>query len=174
MTQISPHLATLLLTCTLVAGCNEVAKNPPDVGGPNSLHTWSDDGQSSAGTVFRVGTLFVIWTDSPNGGGGSESASMHSVTFQGRLITSDRGQVNFSGESADGRSGTAVIDGRSFDLSKGNLFLVATAADGYRVKQLKRELANLKADSEALRDFAKADIEIQEFFGGNRAERQAR
>lgn len=29
---------------------------------------------------------------------------------------------------------------------------------------------NLKSDREALRDFAQADIEIQEFFGANRVE----
>lgn len=85
----------------------------------------------------------------------------------------DREQVNFSGESADGRSGTAVIDGNSFNLNNGNLFLVAPGDHGYRVKQLRRDLANLKADGEALRDFAQADIEIQEFFGVNRVESDA-
>ena len=163
----------LALVCTLLFGCGTNPKNPPNVGGPTSLHTWSDDGESGAGTVFHVGTLFVIWTDFPNGGGGNDSSNMHGVTFRGRLITSDQGQVNFSGESADGRSGKAVIDGNSYDLENGNLFLVTPGDNGYSIKQLKRDLGNRKFELTALQNFAKADTEIKEFFAGDRAEQES-
>lgn len=171
--QISLNFATLLLICMAITGCNEPARNPTDVGGPSSVHSWSKSGDSIAGTVYCVGTLFAIWTDSPNGGGGNESANLHGVTFRGHIITSDQGQVNFSGESTDGRTGTVVIDGNSFEIKNGNLFVVATGDDGYRVKQLKCDLSKLQVDRKALQEFAKADSEMNEFFGDNHEEQEA-
>lgn len=162
---ISAQLAFLSL---LFLGCGTNTTPSRNLQVPTSSHSWSDEEDATAGTVYRVGTLFVIWTDSPNGGGGNVSSNAHGITFQGRLVTCDRGHVEFSGESADGRLGTAIVDGVSYRLDDGNLFLVSTDASGLRVRQLKRDLKDLKFERIALQELANTDPEIKDFFANDR------
>lgn len=166
-------LAVALLISIFFTGCKRT-KNLPLIGGPSSVHSWTDDGVNGAGSVLRIGNHFVIWTNSSEGGGGNESSNMHGATFRGHLKTGDSGQIEFSGESKDGKSGTAIIDGKSFDLENGQLFLVADRGNGYLVRQLDRDLSNLFFDRETLKELARTDNEIADFFAGNHAQQDAR
>jgi hypothetical protein len=65
-------------------------------------------------------------------------------------------------ETSDGLSGRMTINGQSFDLTKGNLFLVSTAA-GRDVAQLIRDLSGLEMTQESIADLAKRDETIRKF-----------
>jgi hypothetical protein len=70
--------------------------------------------------------------------------------------------VNWRCETADGLAGRMTINGESFDLAKGTVFLVSTAAGG-GVTQLNRDLSGLKPDHDSLAGLAKSDEAIREF-----------
>jgi hypothetical protein len=65
-------------------------------------------------------------------------------------------------ETADGLSGRMVIGTESFDLTKGNVFLVSTAAGG-GVTQLARDLSALELTHEHLAELARRDEAIRKF-----------
>jgi hypothetical protein len=70
--------------------------------------------------------------------------------------------VNWRCETGDGVTGRMVIGTELFDLTKGNLFLVSTAA-GEGVTQLTRDLSGLEMTHESIADLAKRDEAIRKF-----------
>jgi len=72
--------------------------------------------------------------------------------------------VEFHCETKDGKTGQVKIDGVAYELADGNLFLVFTEGEQSRVKQLKRDISNLKFERESLEAFGRNDPEIAEFF----------
>src|SRR5262249_33018107 len=169
-------LRTLVATawaCLLVSGCSRTPgpTGPPDLGGSNGLVTWSRSAGTNnpqpgvdQGTVYNLGTAFVVWSDAAGGGGGNSSGNVHGVKCQGSLFARDRRGVEFHCETKDGKTGPVKINGVAYELADGNLFLVFTEGEQSRVKQLKRDLSNLKFERESLEAFARNDPEIAGFF----------
>jgi hypothetical protein len=89
---------------------------------------------------------------------------MGAVKCQGTLLGRDGRRVEFLCEITDGKAGQAKINGVTYELADGNLFLVSTQAEQHRVKQLKRDLAALKFERENLEAFGKNDADIAGFF----------
>ncbi|MCO6043206.1 hypothetical protein NG895_04750 [Aeoliella sp. ICT_H6.2] len=158
----------VLLACLAASGCS-TSSSVPDVGGASGVVTWSGNqaGQPGVdrGTVFHWGSLFVIWTDAPTGGGGSTSSNMQGGSCTGQLIGANGEVLKFTCKTSDGKSGTATIAGQSYDLQKGSLFLAVADDDGWQVKQLNRDLQEVPLNKQGLRKLAESDEEIQEFFG---------
>jgi hypothetical protein len=162
----------LLICGTTSAGCNGIVFDEPtipDVGGSSGLVTWSSAGDARTGidnaSIYHLGTCFVIWSDLPNGGGGSTSSNHQGITCQGRLHGANGELIEFYCESKDGKSGRATIDGQPFDLQHGSLFLVSSDGATCRVRQLDADIAGLKFDRESLQDYAAQHMEFEEFFG---------
>jgi hypothetical protein len=158
--------------CLLVSGCGRTpGPASPDLGGPSGIITWSASAGKGnplpgidQGSVYHLGTAFVLWSDAPGGGGGSSSSSVQGVKCQGSLLARDRRRVEFRCETRDAKTGQVTINGVTYDLTDGNLFLVSTASDHPQVKQLKRGLTELKFERESLEAFGKNDPDIAGFF----------
>ena len=89
---------------------------------------------------------------------------MQGVKCEGSLLARDRQRVEFHCETKDGKTGQAKINGIAYELADGNLFLVFTQGEQSQVKQLKRDVSNLKFEREALETFGRNDPQILEFF----------
>jgi hypothetical protein len=158
--------------CALVSGCGRTpAPAGLDLGGPSGTMTWSlPGGKHNAlpgidqGSVYRMGTVFVVWSDAPGGGGGSSSGSSQGVKCKGSLVGKDGRRIEFNCETTDGKTGQVTVDGRPYNLADGNLFLVSTAEDQTRTKQLKRALREVKLERESLEAFGRNDPDIVDFF----------
>jgi hypothetical protein len=70
--------------------------------------------------------------------------------------------VNWRCETADGQSGSMMINGQVFDLANGNVFLVSTVVGG-KVSQLSRDFSSLELRHESVSGLAKSDEEIRKF-----------
>ena len=157
----------------MASGCNRAPgpTGPPDLGGPNGLITWSPSpGKDNPlpgvdqGTVYNLGTSFIVWSDAAGGGSGSSSGNVQGVKCQGSLLARDRRRVEFDCETKDGKTGQVKLNGVAYKLADGNLFLVFTEGDESRVQQLKRDMSHLKFERESLEAFGRNDPEIAEFF----------
>ena len=114
--------------------------------------------------MYYLGTAFVIWSDATGGGGGSSTENAEGIKGRGNLHTRDQRRVEFRVESKDGKTGQAMINGAVFELADGSLFLVAAEGEQSRVKQLKRNMADLKFDRKSLEAFGRNDPDIADFF----------
>jgi hypothetical protein len=167
------HFALVLFCCLVASGCRGSLSEDtslPDVGGSSGVVTWSKHGGANPGidqaSVFHVGTMFVLWSDLPDGGGGDVSTNMHGVSCRGRLLGPDGNVLQYQCESKDGKTGTATINGQQYDLARGSLFLVATGGTTFRIKQLSRDWKNVQFNQESLSQLALRDEEIKLFFAG--------
>ncbi len=106
----------------------------------------------------------MLWSDLPNGGGGSTSSNRQGISCTGKMVGSDGAVLKFAVKSGDGKTGTATIAGQSYDLGKGGLFLATADGNSWRIKQLNRNLEQLEIDKESLRELAERDDEIKSFF----------
>jgi hypothetical protein len=156
--------------CLLASGCGRApAPAQLDVGGPNGLITWTAAGKDNPvpgidqGTVYHLGRTFVLWSDAPGGGGGTSSSNGQSVKCQGSLLAPG-GRTEFTCETTDGNTWRVAISGVSYDLAKGNLFLLSPGGERSRVKQLKRDLSKLNFERDELDALARNDPEIAGFF----------
>ena len=171
--KLVKSLVATAWACILVFGCSCTPgpTGPPDLGGPNGLITWTASAGKDnplqgvdQGTVYNLGTAFVLWSDAPGGGSGGSSGNVQGVKYQGGLLARDRRRVEFHGETKDGKTGRVTIDGLTYELADGNLFLVSTEGERSRVKQLKRDISNLKFERESLEAFGRNDPDIAAFF----------
>ncbi|MBI1916308.1 MAG: hypothetical protein HYS12_16490 [Planctomycetes bacterium] len=131
--------------------------------------TWSSGKENALpgieqGTIYHFGTAFVVWSDARGGGGGISSSNVQGVKCQGSLAARDGRRVEFHCETKDAKTGQVKINGEAYELADGNLFLVFTEGEQSRVKQLKRDISNLKFERESLEAFGRNDPEIAEFF----------
>ncbi|NLH15415.1 MAG: hypothetical protein GX455_02440 [Phycisphaerae bacterium] len=145
--------------------------------------SWSHSEGSNQGTAgidntaidifsWNDGAAFVIWSD---------GSSTHRGTSP-RQPSDPRGSARYDGAigdmkiecvTLDGLTGTVKIGSNSFDLTRGRLFLVATQEGKPRIQQMSLSKLDLKPDGnltdeqvtlEHLRELAKTDADIREFF----------
>jgi hypothetical protein len=162
-----------VFVCVVASGCRPPANSSPDLGGPTGTITWAPPaGKENPlpgidhGNVYHLGAAFVVWCDAVGGGGGNSSSNSQGIKCQGTLFGRDGRRVEFTCETKDGKTGRAEINGQTFELGNGNLFVVATDRERPRVKQLKRDLSALKFEREPLEAFGRNDAEIVGFFTG--------
>ena len=169
---MSRVFSCIVLTCLIAFGCSiwlSEAPGLPDVGGSNGIVTWTGNDSSNPevnqGTVYHMGNLFFIWSNSPNGGGGSTSSNMYGVSCSGEILGMEGDALKFACKTSDGKTGTATIDAQTFDLKFGGLFLVGNDKGVWRVQQLQHDFRELQIDKKSLTDFAGRDDQIAKFFG---------
>jgi hypothetical protein len=132
------------------------------------------DHRAIAYTGLPHGRVCVLWTDC-NGSTSSETADWRGVKFE-RFFTVPPGGPAIGQVTAraaltpDGQKGTVTIQGQTYDFAAGNLFLISAAGPELRVKQLRRDFANVKFTREGLEAFARADDEVRAFFETKPAE----
>jgi hypothetical protein len=171
MKPLVKSIVATAYACLLVSGCGRTSSPATlDLGGPSGVITWLPAGKENPlpgidqGSVYHLGTVFVLWDDAAGGGGGTSSSNMQGVKCQGSLLARDRRRVEFLCETKDGKTGPVTIDGVTYDLADGNLFLISTGGDQSQAKQLKRSLTELKFERESLEAFGRNDPDIAGFF----------
>jgi hypothetical protein len=172
MMEMIRIITAIVVASLLLAGCNRPqASTAPDLGGPSGTISWSATAETEkplAGidqaSICYAGTAFVVWSAFDGGGSSGQTSSVSGVKGQGRLWSLADGDVEFRFATEDGKSGTATINEAQYNLEDGGLFLVAANDGQVQVKQLKRDLRDVKFDREGLAAFARNDAEIVAFF----------
>jgi hypothetical protein len=126
-------------------------------------------GIDSASVYFGTlgkGSAVTLWSDGGGNFGASWDRSRKLIKYEGKLRARDGREYPVQCLTADGKTGSVTIDGQTFQLDNGALFLIATAGAKTTVKQLQR--GPLKPEKDALRDMALTDPEIKSFFEASR------
>src|ERR1700730_10277821 len=104
-------LLTTAWACMLI-GCGRLPSPAvPNLGGPTGFITWTAVGKDNpmpgidGGSIYHLGTTFVLWSDAPDGGGGDSSSNIHGVKCQGNVLGRDGRRVEFHCETKDGKTG---------------------------------------------------------------------
>jgi hypothetical protein len=113
--------------------------------------------------------IVVVWSDAPLCSHGGSSASSGLMTLHGELIyrgsdMKPNRRIAYSGRIQRGENGQITINGATWDLAKGALFLVSGIDSGVQVMQLSRDVSKLTLEPDELVAFGKADPEIMSFF----------
>jgi hypothetical protein len=94
---------------------------------------------------------------------GSDSSSVSTtVHAQGNCRSASGASVVWRWETSDGKSGAITINGVSYDVANGPLFLVNAKGKDVHVRQFKRELG-MPPEAEAIEGLAKDDPEVAGF-----------
>ncbi len=173
---------TVMAACFLhaLAGCgpsNVKTTTMPDV--QNKLVTLTDaekkglmsgtDSASIACVTLDSEPILIVWSDAPSCSNGVGSAASGLMTPHGELIYRGRDmkpnrEIAYFGEIHSRDKGQITINGESYDLARGALFLVSGMDGDVQVKQLSRDVSKLKLELDHLLAFGKADPEITGFF----------
>jgi hypothetical protein len=147
-----------------IVGCGQKAHKPAGDAGVSSPF-WQvnlsgkdripgiDQGSATEGQCG--GRLaFVVWTDLTGAFRFESTDSDGGFIWAGHHGNPGDQQVDCRCATRDGTNGVVTINGKTFDLARGGLFLVSTLGNPAQVRQLKRD--NLRA-SDKLWEIAKND-----------------
>lgn len=117
-----------------------------------SFHRWEE------------GLVLMIWHDVSESSmcEGSGSTTDPAYRLQCYAESKDGRRVDWEVQTADGRTARFRIDGISYDLSDGALFIIKTR-DGARVIQLQRDLSSVHPNRESVTTFARSDPDVLSF-----------
>lgn len=127
---------------------------------------WSDDASREESARLPL----VVWTDVEDGHFSADGRAPRTEGEVGKfdLYLGRKPDVVVTCRSADGKTGTADVNGEHFDLANGWLILVKTRGGPARIRQLKREGIKLAPQPSVLSKAFEAlsrDPEIVAFFG---------
>jgi len=169
---------TILVICFLsaLAGCGPTNVKTSTMPAVDTGLVSLVDGLTSGNDSASIGyvtldhkPIFVVWSDGQSGGNGAGSSTSGPITPHGKLIfsgsdTKPNREIEYSGKLHGSRKGEVAIDGTTYDLANGGLFLVSNMDGDVRVKQLKSDLSELTFERNDLVVFCKANPDIADFF----------
>ena len=174
-----------------MAGCDSEGRNPlPQPRTPHPINapsgtiawpSWAKDNpqpgvdHAAAYACWDDHVVYVIWTDFDTSRGGTSGPTMDGV-YRASLTAESGTQVDCECKTTDGVSGTLdirvdskPISNDSYDLEKGNVFLISTRGSAPEVTQLSRDIFD-KAVEDAnedvksrLRELSVTDAKVKEF-----------
>lgn len=170
-----PYRLLTVLSLVILCGCA-----PPGTGSVHGIHQRSssfshhseqpvpgiDEGQIVAITLQAgppSGVSFVVWSDMSGGSGGHGGADSSGASYEGEIHLDGR-SVAIHAETTDGISGTLTIDESTYDLNRGELFLISTQDGATTVKQIEFDVTDFPTDHEELDKVAEENPEIGDFF----------
>ena len=141
-----------LLSSALLVGCSKDRESITTLGAL-PWHEYTD--KLNEATLFyvigidptepdgrqRLACIILTDLEAPHQIGGSTHG-----TAEGFQSLPNGGKITWQCETPDGESGTVLLNGQSYDLSKGGIFLVSTRDANIRVLQLNRDISMLKTD----------------------------
>jgi hypothetical protein len=114
--------------------------------------------------VISGKVYFVLWTNTTMGPAGSGSGSgPGGHEFNGSIGPDKKPLVKWKGQTRDGKTGTVTINGTSYELTKGGLFLVSVNGEKATVRQLNTDLSAVEPSAKGLENFARTDPEVAKF-----------
>lgn len=160
----SRALSALISLVIVLAACS--GSTPP---GPNSIEDVVEQARYLL-IDWEEGQRILIWDDIPSGnrGSGSSSSSISGPPFhqEGSAQSGDGRHYEYSLESRDDLQVDFFIDGISYDLERGTLFLVYTTGGATRVEQLDLDLSNLSPTNAGIEEFGRQIPEIAAMIAG--------
>lgn len=162
--RASAWLLTILLASA--GACSRSTQVSSGSGGmPGIGETWVQEGS------FGGDLAFIVWSDiaekdcqSSSSGGGSYAGSRGvNANYQGKRIARDGRNVEWQAETGDGKSGVVTINGTTFRLEEGQIFLVTTTGEEAGVRQVEADLSNLKPMPETWDRLSRENAEIREY-----------
>ena len=120
---------------------------------------------------WQEGLRIVVWDDFLMGSFQSSNAVSTGDPFfrqEGGARAADGRAYEYIVETSDGLSGTMVIDGLTYDLSQGGLFLISNDADPARVQQLDMDLSDFPPTEAAAQSMIDEFPEVAAFVTGAR------
>ena len=114
---------------------------------------------------WEEGLTLMIWFDGAKSSACSSTSSTSDPKFVLRCHAVSRSDVRFDWllETEDGVTADFSIDGKSFDLEDGKLFLIRTSAGEAEIVQMERDLSGVRPDADSIIEFSLDDPVIQEF-----------
>jgi hypothetical protein len=146
-----------------LAGCSPTAGKSWGGGGGTIVRF--EDGAPVSYTVERLvcddQVYMVLAANGCSGGGGGGGSG----AYRGQLLAKDGRPIAWSCSTQDTKSGKVVIDGKTFDLADGRLFLVWAKEVPVRVEQVVIDAEQLQrgSDTKNFPDLAQADARIAAF-----------
>lgn len=113
---------------------------------------------------WEQGLKIMIWHDldsSLNHGSGSTGDAVYHLS--GYASSPGGRRVDWQVQTTDGKTAQFWIDGVSYDLASGALFIVMTRDGATRVEQFYRDLSGVQSDYDSCVDFARGDPDLARF-----------
>jgi hypothetical protein len=147
--------------CVFFGGC-DARIFQQGVGGTKGMCATIDSSMVRCTRFADSGGTFVLWYDLAGYSVVDKGAAHEGGRFDGSV---QYGIRHFAWQCAtsDAKSGTMTIDGRSFELAAGTLFLVSTSGGTVAVTQLNRDLTGISLDPGTFMTLAKNDSLIRSF-----------
>lgn len=176
-------LSAAACVCALVqAGCGAPAPPAPPAapaGGPAPAFALPAVGAGDA-TVGETSATFgtwgdgraiLVWSAIPAGETGSGTTDS-TAEYHGMHLADDGRRIEWTCTTDDGTTGSVTINGESYDLSAGSLFLAGVEGDETNVVQLDRDTLQLTDEKlvGTLEDWLANDEEIAIFFTRSRSQ----
>jgi hypothetical protein len=116
---------------------------------------------------WKQGLAIMIWHDlASSSSQGSDSTGDPVYHLSSHALSSDGRRVDWQAQTTDGKTAQFWIDGESYDLASGALFIVTTQNGATMVNQLHRDLSNVQPDYDSCVDFARGDPDLARFMDG--------
>jgi hypothetical protein len=114
---------------------------------------------------WEEGLTLMIWFDGAKSSacGSSSSTSDPQFVLQCHAVTRSDVRFDWLLETEDGVTADFSIDGKSFDLENGKLFLIRTSSGEAEVTQIDRNLSSVRHEADSIIEFSLNDPVIQEF-----------
>lgn len=163
MRNIGKALIPRVLCLCAAAGCTG-SKGTPS--GPRVGTGTAFVGATTAQFATVDGRVaVVVWSDFKGTqdvtGSDSNSAST-TVHAQGTCRSAGGARVVWRWETSDGKSGAVTVNGVSYDVADGPLFLASAKGNDVQVRQVKRELG-MAAEAAPFEGLAKDDPDVAGF-----------
>jgi hypothetical protein len=134
--------------------------------GPNMVYGQVKDRASYLLLDWQEGLRILMWDDIVDGGhqnSGSGSTTDPVFRQRGGAQAADGRNYEYRLETRDGEQADFTIDGNSYDLEDGSLFLIRTAGGETQVEQMDVDLSGLTPTNEGIIEFAGETPEIDTF-----------
>jgi hypothetical protein len=153
----------LVLLALVVGGCTGKS-TPPGA----DIASGSVEGASYTFMRWQEGLALMIWQRDTNflmcEGGGSTRDQIYELNC---LAGSEDGyHLDWTLQTADGKTAQLEMGNATYDLSEGTLLLVKPGDGGTEVIQLHRDLSGIPFDHDQIAAFATSDADIAGFMAG--------
>jgi hypothetical protein len=158
--RLKSHILLLVLSGFLFAACSP-ASTPP--GADMAAGVYIQSGYEFY--RWEEGLNLMIWFDGAKSSACSSSSSTSDPTYVLRCHAVSRTDIRIDWylETEDGVTADFSIDGKSFDLEDGKLFLIRTSAGEAEVKHIDRDLSSVRPIADSIIEFSLNDPVIEEF-----------
>jgi hypothetical protein len=113
--------------------------------------------------TWGEGTAILVWTDTEGVGGGGAASTPDGARYRGRVKYTNGEHLEWECTTADGKTGAVTLNGTSYDLAGGPLFLVTTRSGRTEARQIRRDLSHVQPSRESLDALARIDREVAKF-----------